>query len=169
MSLAGSRGKRFVQAVCATVLAVSCLGAVPATAERALIRPRVANADNGHSFVWDAAARQVLVEASSVTYKNGEGDRVSFMTDLRQRSPGLSPPLRVRFYLRLQTPTAVRYDGDFVLKLQRNGKSDLVKRLHRDLTLRPQAGDRSAVVRFGIDPSSGSYDIIGRFVADRSR
>jgi hypothetical protein len=168
MALAGST-RQAVRTVCATVLVLSCLAAVPATAERALIRPRIANADNGHSFVWDAAQGQVLAEVSSISYRNGEWDRVSFMTGLRRRSPGLTPRLRVRFYLHLQTATAVRYAGNFVLKLQRNGKTVLVKRLHRDLTLRPEAGHRAAIVRFGIDPLSGSYDIIGKFVADRSR
>lgn len=162
MKLLGST--RFATALC--VAALVCLAALPANAERSALRLKRDVADNGFSINYDGDRAKVVDVASSTVLRAGETDRVDFTMAIGDAASGSG--LAGGFRLRLSSPRAVRYDGHFIMKLKRDGKTVATRSVHRDVTLRPNPGERLETVDFRMEApdQSGSYDLVGRFVAD---
>jgi hypothetical protein len=161
-----ARSTRLVTTLSAAAVALSCVGALPANAERSPLRLRRDVADNGFSINYDAVQGRVVDAASSIVMRAGETDRVDFTMAIGEAGEGSG--LAGGFRLRLSSSRAVRYEGDFIMKLKRDGKTVAVRKTHRNVTLRPNPGERLLTVDFRMDapPKSGNYDLVGKFLAD---
>jgi hypothetical protein len=107
--------------------------------------------------MYDADNEEIVEEQSSAELRRG--DRLQFFVYIRERpedSPG--PPLAGQLRLRLLGRRAMRFSGEFWLRVENfRGDSTLRKSKFRRLVLRPGRGERRRVVRIRFDVSSGLY------------
>lgn len=135
---------------------IGLLAAMPVGASPKRVKRQ--RSDNTYTFVYDAENEEIVEEQSSAELRRG--DHLQFFVYIRERPDGASgPPLVARLRLRLLGRRAMRFAGEFRVRVFRLPGGPAVRRSKpKNFVLRPKRGRRRRVVsiRFGVD--SGAYE-----------
>lgn len=146
--------KKFKRAL-TLVLALVLLAALPAVA--APRRIKAERSDNTYTFVYDADDDEIVEEQSSAEF--GRHDRLQFFVYIRERPDDAEgAPLAARLHLRLLGSRAMRFKGEFWLRVKTaGGITTLEKSKAKSILLRPRPGERRRVIHFRFGVDSGAY------------